>query len=321
MFKKTVGLILVAVAFVAMSALTFVVSAPTQIVRAQEGYETKIYDRIGEDFEVLARIQDALGEENYEEMYFLILNKKPIFETSYRIYRNRPSNLSSYTGEIAEKVEKASAKIIEGAGTFERLEFEELTDYQIESAGNMIADGIVVYYEVMGRMDEDISEYYLTRNFYLYSALIGLIIGLIIYVMRRIYTVDHVEELAKDTVLSLAMKGFFYIAGGLGITFASFEFSESGSYYIMYGSALYGGYLILKSLYYWLRYRKNWVLLIDDLSKKAEAKKVKKTEVSKDKIKESPYINTCPGCKKRFSASESRCPYCNIELIKEGLKE
>ncbi len=72
---------------------------------------------------------------------------------------------------------------------------------------------------------------------------------------------QEANKVADDVI----KRGFITIAIGLGITFVTWLFaSEGGTYYVFWGLVIYGGYIVLKGLYY----KANPKSLINEAKKK-----------------------------------------------------
>lgn len=206
----------------------------------EEVYAKNIAERLEVDMQIFERLIETIEENNIEK-YFLILElEQDEFQESYRIYKNRPSGLSSEALGVGEKLEQASLGVVNGIKLLFSLP-ENASESDVMEAINQIISGVEKYEEAGIMINSLIEEYESTRNIYLYGLFLG-IGGFILFLFFG-------RSSSKRVAMSSIRNGFFFIALGSGITLAMFEWMPGDTYFILWGLPVYGGYLIIKGIH------------------------------------------------------------------------
>jgi len=215
------------------------VPAISLAISEEELYIERVAERIEIDLEILEKLDKAVEEDDLEEFFLILSDKYSKFQESHNIYKNRPENLSEEVVKLVNKLEEGSRDIARGSDLLFSLS-EDFSEQEFMQGWNLIISGLEKYAEAQEMAEELDKEYNSTRNIYLFGVIIG-IGGFLLF-----FFLSLKKPVAVG--LKLVRNGFGFIGLGFGITLAGYLWMSGGTYYILWGLPIYGGYLILKGI-------------------------------------------------------------------------
>jgi len=174
--------------FIVIFSLLLVLCISSQViaVSSKEEYAKNLFERFNEDLLILNRINEATKKKDWEEFFFILKNERNTLQESYIIYRDRPPDLDVEMASLGQKLEKASAKTVDGIDFLFSLP-EDYTDEDLLQGITMVDAGFMEYSAVAEEVSRLIEEYKTTRNIYLYGTIFG-VVGFFLFIIGFIMT-------------------------------------------------------------------------------------------------------------------------------------
>ncbi len=250
-----------------------------------------------------------------------INNCRPTINRSLQVYKKYSTN--SYDYEITNASQLASRGSNKGLLAMKAYEnflesgADEDLIYYADKGDDLMQEYVELHDQAVDVLNDysGYSEATNTRNALNWGATISLLISLFLFFKSR--DKSHLKsDLIRKKVYKELLKDSIWLTAGVGITAISYNstFTEGGTYYILYGPMLAGGWGLLKGISWYFQEGKKQLALATKEEKRELLKKSyqKKTTTKDKKIKKG---KKCPHCSSKQAKTAIICNKCGKNVL------